>query len=352
MTLVTDVAQLTSGRLTEILYDQGTLTAGAVCGVELSLVDGTNARLARLGLSYSPETEGERPASLLLKLCAAGAMFRADAEVNYYSDFAGIPESPLPRCYDSAFDLPSSQYHLLLEDLTESHRANWDVAPTAAHGRAVADAVAVLHSRTWGAAPLAGLGLRLPTAADAERFLAVVMPGAEPMVLAAAEDITDADRALLVEFAAAHSAALSARIADPAGFAFVHGDLNPGNILSPRESGGRTYLIDHQPFRWSPRSWLAVSDMACMMVLWWDTEARREFELDVLRHYQEALLSHGVADYPWEQLLADYRLSIIHCLAVPWQWCLREPERTERRWIWLPKLQRTLAALRDWQIKS
>ena len=38
---------------------------------------------------------------------------------------------------------------------------------------------------------------------------------------------------------------------------------------------------------------------------------QRDRALDLLRHYHERLLGHGVPAYPWEACLHDYRLAAI-----------------------------------------
>jgi hypothetical protein len=57
----------------------------------------------------------------------------------------------------------------------------------------------------------------------------------------------------------------------------VHGDLNPGNLLWPRQGVEPVYLIDRQPFDWSLQRWLGVSDLARLMIIPWAPELRREW---------------------------------------------------------------------------
>jgi len=134
---------------------------------------------------------------------------------------------------------------------------------------------------------------------------------------------------------------------DAAGFTLVHGDVNPGNILAPRVGRGRVYLVDRQPFDWSLTTWLGVSDLAYMMVHWWDSALRRQWEIPILRRYHDALVGRGVADYPWEQLLRDYRLCAVQSVYVAVEWLVLEGDRTRMRWIWEPQLHKAMAAYLD-----
>jgi Ser/Thr protein kinase RdoA (MazF antagonist) len=138
-----------------------------------------------------------------------------------------------------------------------------------------------------------------------------------------------------------------ARTRDSTGFTLVHGDVNPGNILAPRDGPGPIYLVDRQPFDWSLTTWLGVSDLAYMIVHWWDTELRRRWELPILRHYHEQLERRGIAEYTWDQLMRDYKLAAVQSVYVAVEWCVLEEDRTKMRWVWEPKFQKAMAAFFD-----
>jgi thiamine kinase-like enzyme len=144
-----------------------------------------------------------------------------------------------------------------------------------------------------------------------------------------------------------HPALMRDRTRDPTGFALVHGDVNPGNVLSPLAGVGPTYLIDRQPFDWSLTTWLGAADIAYLMVHWWPTDRRRRLETDVLRRYHDGLHRRGVTGYPWDRLVADYRLCAVQSIYVAVSWCILEDDRTTMRWVWLPQLKRSLAAFAD-----
>ena len=134
---------------------------------------------------------------------------------------------------------------------------------------------------------------------------------------------------------------------DPQGFTLVHGDANLGNILSPHEGSGKTYLIDRQPFDWSLVIWPGVSDLAYFLGLWWQTEPRRQWEIPVLHHYHACLRQHGITDYAWDQLLWDYQLTLIQGLYIAAEWCILESDRIAMKWVWFRHLQRSMAAFFD-----
>lgn len=151
---------------------------------------------------------------------------------------------------------------------------------------------------------------------------------------------------LLRELFALHPQALIRRAGDPNGFTLIHGDVGLGNVLVPRQGRQPLYLIDRQPFGWSLTTWLGVYDLAYAIVLDWKTEARRRWELPVLRRYHEHLIERGVRGYSWNQLFDDYRLCVAMGVYVATEYCRGG---INERWIdeWLAILQRALTACDD-----
>ena len=137
------------------------------------------------------------------------------------------------------------------------------------------------------------------------------------------------------------------RTGDSNGFALVHGDVNPTNILAPIEGDRPFYLIDRQPFDWSLKAWLGVSDIAYMIVHRWEMATRRRIELPILERYHRHLELHGVEGYRWRRLLMDCKLAAVQSVYVATEWCRREEERVSFRWLWLPMLKRSMSAYFD-----
>jgi hypothetical protein len=205
--------------------------------------------------------------------------------------------------------------------------------------------MAKLHAHWWnGATPTPGD----PVEAQLARFLGHMEGGLELLCEELKDEVDAAalDTARLI--AQKLPARLYARARDLNGFALVHGDLNPGNILAPRPGfAGKTYLIDHQPFDWSLITWLAASDLAYATVLWWEPEVRRRHEEKFLAAYHAALLANGVTGYTMAQLRLDYRLCVLQCIYIPFEWCLLESDRKNMGWVWKPEFRRVLAAVQD-----
>ncbi|MFC0211893.1 phosphotransferase family protein [Paenibacillus chartarius] len=346
----TDPLQFNLDYIVACLNRSGSLESGAhPTDYRLEKLGADNSSAFRVRLTYEG-SGGGAPDSLFLKLCGGGTFGRS--EVDYYTkDYAGKRGVPIPNCYDACYEHPS--YHLLLEDLTNTHRNNWDVEPTLAYGKAVARALARLHSYCWGEDGIRAAGYDVVDETQLERYLAEMRLGFEPL-LEAIKDESGASRSgVSSDVFARHPGAMVRRLSSGGAFALIHGDVNPGNILSRKDGQAEgIYLIDRQPFDWSLQNWVGPSDLSYMMVLWWEPERRRAFELDVLRAYYDSLVEFGVTDYTWELTLSDYRLSALQCFYVAASWCVNPEERTNMRWLWSAQLERACAFYQDWRCQE
>ncbi len=349
-TVIQSVDQVTPAWLTAVLTATDALTRGAVAACEVTTSQGNWSSNVQLRLRYTPGAQGALPTRLFLKMVNTDTgddEFFGPSEVHYYTrDYVDVPDAPLIRCYHAAYSEAQQRYHLLLDDVSETHVLALDKSPTLAYGQAVAEGLAALHARWWGAVGLAAAGAPIHNAAHIQRFIDIAAPGAEHILRHCAADLqphwSDAMRTLF----ARHPQTLMTRARDLEGFTLIHGDANETNILVPRVGDRPVYLIDRQPFDWSLTTWLAAYDLAYIIALDWDVATRRRLEEPVLRHYLHHLRARGVNAYSWQQLFDDYRHAVVMGVYIATEYCrggINEP----LRFVWLRKLQRALTACDD-----
>ena len=110
----------------------------------------------RLKLAYEGPAE-KAPASLILKTWQPrdGVPEAWSArEVLFYDTVApATPAGLLLRCFDAGQSPQTKGWHLLLEDVTESHRiaTGWPLPPTEPQCRAIVGVLARFHAAWWGA---------------------------------------------------------------------------------------------------------------------------------------------------------------------------------------------------------
>lgn len=348
--VVTSLEQVTPAWLTAMLSRSGALTRGDVTAFEVDTGRGNWSTSGALRLRYSPNAQGERPARLFLKLVdtdTGDGEFFGPSEVDYYTrDYVDTPDAPLLRCYDGQYSAALQRYHLLLEDVSQTHVEAADKPATLAYGLALVEALATLHARWWGAARLAQANAPIHDAGHIHRYTAIAQPGVDHILGRFSDQLQPHWPALMRELFEWHPQAMVRRAQDANGFTLIHGDAGHGNILVPRDGDRPLYLIDRQPFDWGLTTWLGAYDLAYAMVLDWPVELRRQWEMPVLERYHARLVAQGVQGYSWQRLVDDYRLCVAMGVYVAVEYCRGG---VNERWIsaWLTMLQRSLLACDD-----
>lgn len=347
--VITDLEQVTPAWLTEVLSKSDALTSGAVESFELGTDRGNWSTNASLRVRYSEDSRGTLPARLFLKMVNTdldGESF-GPSEVTYYTrDYVGVKGVPLICCYDGAYSEAEQRYHLLLDDLSKTHVQAAKKEPTLDYGLALAEGLAAMHAYWWGVRRLAKIGAPIHSSEHIRRFVDIARPGAGHIIGAFSSQLEPHWPELVRSLYARHPGAIIERARDPEGFTLIHGDAGCTNILVPRDGDRPIYIIDRQPFDWSLTTWLGTYDLAYALVLDWDVELRRRFELPVLRRYHDRLSELGVRGYPWDRLWDDYRLCVAMGVYVATEYC-RDGVNEQWSWVWLPMLQRSLTACDD-----
>lgn len=271
--------------------------------------------LYRLVPTY--DLRGGLPESFILK-CArpdettAVALRRRTREHAYYTEVAPeMADPPSPRAWSAALDPASGVSHLLMDDLTGSHdRPPRGLPPTPAQAEGAMEAFAALHAGWWNdprlkeAVSLRDAGWH-DSRGDSARTMADELLAEHGPYLAASvrEAVALSGRHLTWLLRATEAGAVSA----------VHGDAHPWNVLTPLDPGGQPALVDWEA--WTIDS--PALDIASYIALRFDPALRRELEPGLLRRYHGQLLVQGVAGYPWDEFLLDYRRAIARRVTMP-----------------------------------
>jgi len=137
---------------------------------------------------------------------------------------------------------------------------------------------------------------------------------------------------------------LAKRMASRRHITVSHGDCYLSQFLCP-VSGAQdrdVYLIDFQ----GACGDLPAMDLVFLLAAFWTPEQRREERREerMLRIYLDALGRHGVTGYTWDDLVADYRISLAYMLFYP-AW---DAVNGSGRDYWEPKLRTLASAAEDW----
>ena len=334
-------AAVDAGHLTDVLRRSGALGAGRVSEVTVESSRPTLlSRIVRLRLSY----EGAAgPGSLIFKTGLPGSGVGPDSgrrETEFYSKVAGaMAVGVVPRCFEASWDAETKAWHLLLEDLTDTHiiATRWPLPPTIAQCERILRALARLHAAWWDDPRLGvSVGSWLDDTA-ANQYVQRCANQFEIFADMLGDRLSREKRDLYARFLAA-APRLLARYLSRRNLTVVHGDAHVWNCFLAKDGE------DDRLFDWDVwRIGTVTSDLAYMMALHWYPERRHRAERPLLDHYHAALVTHGVRGYDRAALDDDYRLSALLQLMTPvWQASIDLPPV-----IWWSHLERITLAVDD-----
>ena len=333
-------------QLTAALRRGGVLDAGAVREVKvLHERDTIPSHIVRLGLRYVGESAGA-PQSLILKTAhSAFAETLANGgrrEVAFYTKLAPqMPPGLVPRCFDGHFDEESQTWHLLLEDLTDSHEiaTQWPLPPSRAQAMAIVTTLARMHAAWWDHPGLGETASAWASTEDSASHMETFAGHYDRFADLLGDRLSE-ERRILYRRLIDQSARLSQRYHSRRHATITHGDAHTWNFLLPRAGvadGARIFDFD----LWGIN--VPTTDLAYMMAMQWYPDRRQALERALLNRYHETLMASGVSSYTRGALDQDYRLSVLWHITKPvWQWSINIPPL-----IWWNNLERVMMAVDD-----
>jgi len=313
--------------------------------VPISSLKKARSNTLRLRLNYEG-LAGEAPRSLILKmghLDSAGRPLYANRhELAFYRHVApALPERLVPRCFESVEATDTSAWHLLLEDLTDSHfiATEWPLPPTLEQCERIVRAQARFHAVWWND-PRLGVSVgRWQSADDWDQALRILGDQFARFTDRFGE-LMPPDRRELYQRLFDQGPSLLTRYHTHLNLTLIHGDAHFWNFFLPRPGGSEEVrLIDWEDWHINT----ATTDLAYMMAMLWYPDRRRRFERPLLDRYHAALLARGVSGYDRQALDDDYRLSVLWLIARP----VVQAVSNLRPRVWWNNLERIMMAVDD-----
>ncbi len=316
-----NTAEMTAPWLTEVLRDAKVIDESTVVSVDHEPVGagvGLMGELTRVALTYD-RAAPEAPSSVIVKVTSPYEANRAqgvalgmyEAEVRFYNELAGQASVRVPQCYLAELDPATSDFVIVLEDL-----GGWAVADqvdgmSVDQAEVAADALADLHGSFWQrvddidwVASVVHERIKVFSAAwpdlwasFSQRFADRLPEGA----ISAGEQIRD------------HYWSLMCTLGDRP-WTLLHQDFRCDNLFfgAPTRDAP-VVVIDWQGIGRGPGAY----DLAYLLGGSLPIDDRRQHEERIVRRYHEQIVDHGVSDYTFDDLWADYRLSHLVNTAVP-----------------------------------
>lgn len=302
------------------------------------------SRIIRVQLTYDGPA-ADIPASLILKAAhpeqRGSEWANGRQEVTFYSDVApSLPVGLVPRCFEAHHADATSPWHLVLEDLTETHAVatEWPLPPSEAQCRTIVGSLGRLHAAWWEDPRL---GVTIGTGLDdaaMDRFIRQVGGHFDVFANRLGDELSGERRAFYEKLMAA-APRLHHRYRDAKNITVAHGDAHVWNCFLPRNGSDDVRWFDWDGWRIR----VPTNDLAYMMAVHWYPERRQRLERVLLDHYHAVLLENGVSGYNRTDIQEDYRLSVLwHTVTPVFQAGLRLPSV-----IWWNNFQRIMAAVDD-----
>ena len=331
--------------LTVALRKSGVLTHGSVSDVRVERsFDTLLSHIFRLQLTYE-DTAGA-PEFLILKaglVDRPGGPWKAGRhEVAFYTEVASAMSDHLvPRCFDADWAADTGAWHLLLEDLTDSHviATRWPLPPTPTQCENIVRARARFHAAWWDDPRLGvSIGSWQDVAAQGQqmREFAQILAGFTERF----GDRLSSERRDLYARLIDRAPRLLERYRSHRNMTIIQGDSHVWNCFLPRDTAkDHTLLFDWDAWRVDTAS----DDLSHMMAMHWYPDLRRRIEQPLLDCYHATLEACGVKGYSRRELTDDYRLSVLWNITTPvWQEANGIPPV-----IWWNSLERIFLAIDD-----
>jgi ecdysteroid kinase len=298
--------------LTAVLAKAGVLPKGRVTRAQsVHSFPTVLSHFHRLKLEYDGADDAPRHLYLKTGLpdSPGAAMDSGRREVAFYTTVApATPPGLLPRCVD-AQAADGTAWHLLLEDLTDTHyiATQWPLPPTVAQTEAIVRCRARFQAAWWDHPQLGnGIGHR-PSDGEFDQWRDWLAKQYEAFADALGERLSPQRRALY-EKLLAEAPRLIQRIRDWRHLTVIQGDAHVWNCFLPKDGTAETPRL----FDWD--SWrvaVGTEDLAYMIAMHWYPEMRQRAERPLLDAFHHELLAHGVTGYDRRTLQDDYRLSVL-----------------------------------------
>jgi hypothetical protein len=337
-------APVSANRLNDILRRCGTLAKGSVSDVA---VDSSRAtilsRITRLRLTYAGEAP-DAPSTLIFKTSLPERINNPDwnagrHEVAFYNDVAAMMEAGLiPRCFEARWEPETRAWHLLLEDLTDSHliATTWPLPPSAEQCEKIVRARGRFHAQWWDHPRL---GTTVGTWLPADDRQLASFDAAVTRFFDRVGDLLPSHRRDLYRRLIDRGPELNKRCHSHRDLTIVQGDAHYWNCFVPKDGSKDVRFFDWDCWRID----VCTDDLAYMIAMHWYPDRRALLERMLLDIYHATITAHGVTGYDRRALEADYRLSVLWQIATPvWQSNANIPPV-----VWWNNLERIMLAVDD-----
>ncbi|MCH7483830.1 MAG: phosphotransferase [Chloroflexi bacterium] len=309
--LVSDPAMADARWFTDVLQHAGALSDAVVTAVERTRIGtGQTGLNVAFSLTYDKPAP-DAPATVVGKFPSQEPQSRAAAktfslyerEIGFYEIIAETVDIRVPVCYFADIDLETGDFVLLLEDLRPAVQGDQLAGCSVDEALLAMSELAGLHAPRWDDPALADIEwLGQSDDTQSGDMLQMVYQGLWPGFVAQYGPSLSADALALGETFGCSVGDWGRDWTPPA--CVTHGDYRLDNMMFGTEEGGYPLTtVDWQTVGHGP----GIRDAAYFIGAGLTLPERRAHEMDLLKHYHDALVARGVGGYEWQRCLDDYK---------------------------------------------
>ena len=338
--------QATPEWLTSVLSRNGFLSNGEVASLEQTTPEFAAksfiADFISLDVTYSPGSQGAKPSKIVLKAIKPKMVAsEAHRELKFYNAISDVQtELPFLTCFGTAVCPETNRYCLLLEDLTATHHQS--PAPLPPHQKeceAAIDVLTSIHAYFWDYPRIGDTVFARPSEDGVNKHFQVHEEFYKKFVDYLGDRISGKRKKTYQLVFEKMPEIMWDRLSHHEKLTVTHGDAHFRNFLYPNNKQNNQCVI----FDW--QSWgigRVGRDLSYMIAFQWFPERRQRLEMPLLEHYLNELSKYEIF-CSWEDLLIEYRISVIMNLLLPVQWYYFDYSPR----IWWHYFERAFASFED-----
>jgi thiamine kinase-like enzyme len=350
ITIIRDIEQLTTERLTRIFKNKGYLSQGKVTKIiKKKSQDTVSSDFHFLELTFSVDTQliSASP-EIIVKIPKKDDLFRfiGRQEAKFYNIVAeNMIEMPIPTCYDAIFSEETGLSHVILENVSETHEEyvfrNKGYPPSKQYFEKAVDCLAELHAFWWDHKKLPKLKELSKQAKllnnTHHNYQTKLIPssflpsfdkigkykgfeaGLQHFLEDFGDKMSEKRKSLLKSIVSLYPQIEYDRIAKK-NITIIHNDADFRNFLFPKDMANqqsKPILID-----W--HDWVVgvgCQDLAYMIGLVLFPDYRRLIEKDLIKRYHNHLIKVSIKNYSWDECWYDYKLfALLNIYQCIWWW--------------------------------
>ncbi len=315
-TVPKDLREITPSWLTEALHSKETSSGASVTGFSAETVaegKGFMNQVVRLRLHYD-DNPLDLPRTVVVKLPSTDPALRMVSnilgkdrrEVRFYQEITTSGHLQTPHSYYCGIDPATGNTVLLLEDVSGARQGDSVVGCSLSEAQRCIAQLAKFQASWWDSPRLDGLDWMPLKDAETGAYQEIYAGAWESLIKKAGDGMPQGLR-LLGDRLSLEVPNIKARLTNPPR-TIIHGDYRLDNCFFPTPAGSRSLVVFDWEFCARSRG---TYDVATFISEAFPPQQRRNEELGLLREYHSILVSNGAGDYPFEECLSDYRLSML-----------------------------------------